>query len=234
MEGPNMEALNDALLQGGPEKAEDAGPRRNTKDDLIEKLERLSNEANLELEAKSRLRRMTKGQLKQLLASKMEEAVRSQMAEQVRVPQGAGDSVIALGALRMVHDLCAGLTEKGINTAGARYGYSCDGFAASLKVGTTKEAVDACLQEIAATTDVLGYIESPYARLAICWGSAAIGTLKKVPIVKNGSKNGANASGLGPRAPRREDPVQRSAGGRAANGKEHRSVRFAETIERAV
>ena len=228
MEGPNLEALNDQLLADDEVKEE--GPRRNTKDDLISKLERLATEADLELEAKSRLRRMTKTQLKQLLARKMEEAVRGQMAEQVGVKQGAGDSVIALGALRMVHDLCAGLTEKGVNKAGERYGYSVDGFAASLKEGTTKEAVDACLQEIAATTDVLGYIESPYARLAICWGSAMIGTLKRVPI----TKNGVNASGLEPSATGRQDPLQRSARRRAADGKEHRGVRFAEAPQRAV
>jgi len=29
------------------------------------------------------------------------------------------------------------------------------------------------LKEIAATTDVLQYIESPYARLAIAWGARA-------------------------------------------------------------
>ena len=229
MEGPDLEALNDQLLTGDDE-AKEEGPRRNTKDDLIEKLERLANEANLDLVAKSRLRRMTKTQLKQLLGRKMEEAVRGQMAEQVGVKQGAGDSVIALGALRMIHDLCAGLTEKGINSAGARYGYSVEGFAASLKEGTTREAVDACLQEIAATTDVLGYIESPYARLAICWGSAMIGTLKRATI----TKNGANASGLGPRATGRQNPVQRGPSGRAPDGKEHRSVRFAEAPQNAV
>ena len=229
MEGPDLEALNDQLLTGDDE-AKEEGPRRNTKDDLIEKLERLANEANLDLVAKSRLRRMTKTQLKQLLGRKMEEAVRGQMAEQVGVKQGAGDSVIALGALRMIHDLCAGLTEKGVNSAGARYGYSVEGFAASLKEGTTREAVDACLQEIAATTDVLGYIESPYARLAICWGSAMIGTLKRAPI----TKNGANASGLGPRATGREDPLQRSSRRRAADGKEHSSVRFAEAPQEPV
>ena len=229
MEGPNLDILNDELLAGEDEVKEE-GPRRNTKDDLIAKLERLATEADLELEAKSRLRRMTKTQLKQLLGRKMEEAVRGQMAEQVGVKQGAGDSVIALGALRMIHDLCAGLTEKGVNTAGARYGYSVDGFAASLKEGTTRDAVDACLQEIAATTDVLGYIESPYARLAICWGSAMIGTLKRVPL----TKNGVNASGLGPRATGRQNPVQRGPSGRAPDGKEHRSVRFAEAPQRAV
>ena len=229
MEGPDLEALNDQLLTGDDE-AKEEGPRRNTKDDLIEKLERLANEANLDLVAKSRVRRLTKTQLKQLLGRKMEEAVRGQMAEQDGVKQGAGDSVIALGALRMIHDLCAGLTEKGINSAGARYGYSVEGFAASLKEGTTREAVDACLQEIAATTDVLGYIESPYARLAICWGSAMIGTLKRASL----TKNGANASGLGPRATGREDPLQRSSRRRAADGKELRSVRFAEAPQGAI
>ena len=107
MEGPNLELLNDQLL-AADEPAKDEGPRRNTKDDLIEKLERLANEANLDLEAKSKLRRMTKTQLKTLLAKKMEEAVRDQMAEQVGVQRGASERVIALGALRMLHNLAAG------------------------------------------------------------------------------------------------------------------------------
>ena len=64
MEGPNLEQLNNELLVD--EKVEE-GPRRNTKDDLIEKLERLSLEANIDLDAKSKLRRMTKAQLKQLI-----------------------------------------------------------------------------------------------------------------------------------------------------------------------
>ena len=38
MEGPNLELLNDQLL-AADEPAVAAGPRRNTKDDLIEKLE---------------------------------------------------------------------------------------------------------------------------------------------------------------------------------------------------
>ena len=37
MEGPDLEALNDQLLTGDDE-AKEEGPRRNTKDDLIEKL----------------------------------------------------------------------------------------------------------------------------------------------------------------------------------------------------
>ena len=229
MHEPNLELLNDQLL-AEEVKEEDEGPRRNTKDDLIAKLERLSGEANLELEAKSKLRRMTKSQLKQRLARMMEDAVRDQMATQVGADRGAADGVVALGALRMVHDMVAGITEQGLCKAGARYGYSVCGFAHSLKSGHTKEAVDACLREIAATTDIMGYIESPYARLAICWGSAMIGTLKRVPL----TKNGVNASGLGPRATGRQNPVQRGPSGRAPDGKEHRSVRFAEAPQNAV
>ena len=164
------------------------------------------------------------------LAKDEVEEVNTVFSTGIAICLATGVVVIALGALRMVHDLCAGLTEKGVNTAGARYGYSVDGFAASLKEGTTREAVDACLQEIAATTDVLGYIESPYARLAICWGSAMIGTLKRVPL----TKTGVNASGLGPRATGRQNPVQRGPSGRAPDGKEHRSVRFAEAPQNAV
>ena len=227
--------LNKELLQAAEvnENAvgEEVEPKRNSKDDLVAKIINCCADNNLELEySNTKLRRMTKTELCRVLAAKIELGIRSQMAAQVGAKPGAADSVIALGALRMIHDLCAGLTEKGVNSAGARYGYSVEGFAASLKEGTTREAVDACLQEIAATTDVLGYIESPYARLAICWGSAMIGTLKRATI----TKNGANASGLGPRATGREDTLQRSSRRRAADGKEHSSVRFAEAPQEPV
>ena len=224
MEGPNLELLNDQLL-AADEPAVDAGPRRNTKDDLIEKLERLANEANLDLEAKSKLRRMTKSQLKSLLAKKMEEAVRDQMAEQVGARRGANDTVIALGALRMVHNLAAGVAERGINTVAGSRGFSVEGFAQRLSEPPTKEAVDACLQEIAETTDVLGYIESPYARLAIAWGGALVASIKRVPIVKNGR----HAARMGPEQARAKDPLQRGPGGGAPAGQEHRRVRFAAT-----
>merc|ERR1711969_207650 len=121
--------------------------------------------------------------------------------------------------------MVAGITEQGLCKAGARYGYSVDGFAHSLKSGHTKEAVDACLREIAATTDIMGYIESPYARLAIAWGGALVASIKRVPI----TKNGRHAARMGPEQARAKDPLQRGPGGGAPAGQEHRRVRFAAT-----
>ena len=99
-----MEAkLNDALLNASAEQdveAVDSQPRRNTKDDLIQKIINCCVDNQLELEhSNTKLRRMTKEQLCKLLAEKIEMGVKSQMAEQVGAKPGAPDSVIALGAL---------------------------------------------------------------------------------------------------------------------------------------
>ena len=53
-----------------------------------------------------------------------------------------------------------------------QYGYEVDGFSDSLKDPCVREATDACLVEIAKESDVLQYVQSPWARLAIAWGGA--------------------------------------------------------------
>jgi hypothetical protein len=67
----------------------------------------------------------------------------------------------------MVHDMMAMAAEAGINTVLPSYGYEVNGFAQNLQHPSVSKCVDECLVEIAQTTDVLEYIESPYARLGI-------------------------------------------------------------------
>ena len=107
----------------------------------------------------------------------IEQAMRDEMARQVGAKPGASDSIIALGALRMVHDMFAKATEKTINVFLPKYGYEVDGFSDSLKDPTVREATDACLVEIARESDILQYVQSPWAnqpRRPTCCGDLQI------------------------------------------------------------
>ena len=118
-----MTELNDELLKATEEdvaQAEDQ-PKRNSKDDLISKIIACCADNSLELEhSNTKLRRMTKDQLCKVLAEKIERGVKSQMAAQVGAKPNAPDSVIALGALKMMHNIAAGTCEKGLNATGTR------------------------------------------------------------------------------------------------------------------
>ena len=201
-----MEKLNDDLLNATVEEdvAEvENQPKRNTKDDLIAKIINCCADNKLELQySDSKLRRMTKDQLCRLLAEKLEASVRAQMAEQVGAKAGAADSVIALGALKMMHNLAAGTAEKGINMILPKYGYEVVGFRESLQDPTVDEAVTMCLTEIAAESDVLQHIKSPYVRLAIAWGGALVTSIRKTKPIIN------HAAPMGPRSIRAQNPVQ--------------------------
>ncbi len=233
MKGPDLDAvLNDALLAEPAAEEAPEQPRRNSKEDLIKKIVRLCEEAQVPLDhTNTKLKRMTKKELTQLLAKKTQDVIRNQMAEQAGVQRGSADSIIALGALRMVHNLCAVGTEKGINTVLPGYGYELEGFAEGLKKPGVSEAVDDCLREIAATTDVLSYIESPYARLALAWGGVAVGCVQRcLPPTNN--KRGIpkrqftqNATRLGPRPPPPKNSFQRSPCGGTSPRKEHGGFR---------
>ena len=165
-----MEALNDDLLAAAAgnteEEEEPEEPKRNTKEDLIGKILKLCEDQNLPLEqSNSKLRRMSKKALGELLAEKLELGITNAMAEKVGVPQGSDARMIGLGALRMVHDLCANLAETGANSVLPKYGFEVKGFTDALNQPHVKEAVDSCLEEIAAESDVLEYVKSPYLSL---------------------------------------------------------------------
>ena len=86
--------LNDELLAGD---ATDKEPRRNSKDDLIRKINILCSENNLILEeSNTKLRRMTKSQLQEALAKYAELCMQAEMARQVgaKMPPGASPGSI--------------------------------------------------------------------------------------------------------------------------------------------
>ena len=228
--------LNKDLLQAAEVNenavAEEVEPKRNSKDDLVAKIINCCADNNLELEySNTKLRRMTKTELCRVLAAKIELGIRSQMAAQVGAKPGAADSVIALGALKMIHNLAAGTAEKGLNMFLPAYGYEIHGFTSALKDPNVDEAVTQCLQEIAAESDILQYIESPYVRLAIAWGGALVTSLRKKRIIQ---RERYYASPMGPRKTPAEDTLQLSVGRREKAGKELCSERPSPPDERSV
>jgi hypothetical protein len=220
MESPDHAKLNDALLTPSEEKLDAA--KRNSKDDLVAKIVKCCEDGELELPySDSKLKRMTKTQLTKLLGECIEEKIRNAMAEQVGAKRGSGDRVIALGALKMIHSIAANGAEKVFNIFLPKYGYEVDGFSKSLQNPAVDEAVTACLEEIAADTDVLQYIESPYTRLAIAWSGALITSIKKT------TKNKRYAPRMEPRQTNRQNPIQFGPGGGPADGQEFSRIRFA-------
>jgi hypothetical protein len=174
--------LNNDLLKAGSddEKKEDRPKKRNSKEELIEKIIQVAKHNDMTIpHSDTKLRRMTKQQLTEYLAEQIEKVMRDEMARQVGAKPGATDSVIALGALRMVHDICAKGTEQCFNIFLPQYGYEVDGFSDSLKEPSVREATDACLVEIAQDTDVLQYVQSPWARLGIAWGGALLTSIQR-------------------------------------------------------
>ena len=222
MQEREVEKLNDDLLEEASSDKDDLEePKRNSKDDLVGKIITVCADNQLELEhSNSKLKRMTKQQLCKILAHKIEDGVRSQMAKQVGAKPGASDGVIALGALKMMHNLLATSAEKGLNIILPAYGYEVNGFCETLKDPNVDEAVTQCLSEIALESDVMQYIESPYARLAIAWGGALVTSIRKKRQIVN-----RYVTPLGPLPTRKENPVQPCVGRRPQTGKIHSGER---------
>ena len=209
--------LNEELLQK-PRTNPDDPPKRNTKDALVDRILQIAEENNLELTvSNTKLKRMSKSALQKLLGEMLNECMKKQMAESVKAP-GTSDNVIALATLRMMHDMCVMGVEKGLNGYLPRYGYQVDGFSDSMKNPMVSKCVDECLKEIAAESDVLQYIESPYARLGIAWSTALFTCIRRAPPANNYPRNYNNNYG----APRMEsrpnsqqNPVRPRADGRS-------------------
>ena len=169
--------LNDELLK--KDRDDEEKPRRNTKEALIDRIVQTAEENNLELNvSNTKLKRMSKDALQKLFGEMVEDLVKNEMAAQVGAKSG-NDSVIALATLRMVHDMLATGVEQGLNQFLPPYGYRLEGFTDSLKEPVTSQCVDDCLKEIAAENDILQYIQSPYARLAIAWSGGMIRAMRR-------------------------------------------------------
>ena len=219
-EPKNMAKLNDELLK--PDRVPEDKPKRNSKDFIIERIFQVADENELELNLSStKLKRMSKEKLQQLLGELCEEAVKTQMAAAVGAQSG-DDSVIALATLRMVHDLFANSVEQGLNVFLPKYGFEVKGFSDSLKQRPTSDCVDDCLKEIAAESEILQYVQSPYARLAIAWSGGLMSAIRKKNNFGNnnvafmGSKPSHTKNPLRPRPSGRQTPRQIDGSGRPA------------------
>jgi hypothetical protein len=165
-------ALNNELLEAETPSVEDLEPpKRNSKQALIDKIIEISEQDGIPLEiSNTKIKRMNKQQLAQLLAEMIEKGVRKKLARTVGAVDDS-EQAIALGALRMLHDVCAIGVEKASDAVLIEYGYTIDGFSHNLKEPTVSKAIDSCLEEIAReNTELLEYIQSPYTRLMIAWG----------------------------------------------------------------
>ena len=217
----DLTTLNDALLE--PTKEERAEPKRNTKDSLIERILSIAEENNLELTfSNTKLKRMNKRELGKLLGELTEEVIRQQMATSVGA-KGTSEKAIGIATLRMCHDMMAMACENGLNQCLPQYGYRIDGFCETLKNPTVSDCVDECLVEIAATTDVLQYIESPYARLGIAWAGALATTVRPVRRREKPPPNQRDVrfANVGPQPPHTAQTVQRGPRRRPQAREEH-------------
>ena len=178
--------LNNELLKA-PEapSEEEKRPKRNSKEELTGKILKVVEAYDLEFNySDTKLRRMNKQELTKLLAAVTEEGVKHDMAKAVGVDPRAHGKVVTLGALRMLHGLCATGFEKGFNAFGTPYcGYEMEGFAETLRDPSLQSSIDECLTEIAAENpEILEYFDSPYTRLALVWSGALISCIKKRDI----------------------------------------------------
>ena len=206
--------LREELLEAAapePEKVSEA-PKKNTKQALFQKILEVSEKSGIPLEySNSKLRRMNKTQLANVLASIIEEGVRRKMAHQVGCDEHADSRTIALGALRMLHDVAAIGFQTGGNALLQPRGYVIENFSESLKDPSVSHVIDGCLQEIAnESPEILQYIESPYSRLALAWAGALTFCVRK--------KAKENATVLGPVAARSKNSFRGSRGRRPQTG----------------
>ena len=235
MSEQKFEALNDELLEATEVDEQLEIPKKsNNKQGLIDKIMQVSEKHNIPLEhSQTKLKRMSKKDLAKLLAELIEKMMKKEMARQVGVEGSTDERVIALGALRMVHDICAKGAEEGLNRLLPKYGYEVDGFTDKMRDPTISQQIDQCLAQIAEENDVLQYISSPYARLGLAWFGALSMTVRRKPEDKNNPKN-KHVTFVESRPLRPKNPVQLRPVRRPENGKEHRSLRPANPVTHTV
>ena len=212
---------NEELLKSENEDEKKESPKRNSKGELIQKILAISEQHKIEVPySDTKLNRMNKRQLQELLAEQMEKVMRIQMTEAVGADRMANDQTIALSALRMVHDIVAKGAEAGFNQFGGPYGYQCDGVSDTLKEPIVSQAVDQCLAEIAAENqEMLDYVKSPYARLALAWAGCAMTCVSRVNTKTPHIQKRRYATPMGPKPADIKDPNERGADRRTADGK---------------
>ena len=145
--GEENKLKNELLSADAPKPDPNQPPKRNSKESIRANILKVVEKYDIELSySDTKLKRMNKEQLTKVLAEVMEESVKIDMAKSVGVDPRAGGKVVTLGALRMVHNICATGFEKGFNAYGPDLcGMECNGFAQSLRHPDVASTVDECL-----------------------------------------------------------------------------------------
>ncbi len=214
MEPSEETKLNNQLLNADvPDEKQDKKPKRNSKDDLTNKILKIVEKYEIrDFEyTDTKMKRMSKTELQKLLANVMETCVKIDMAKSVGVDPRSNGKVITMGALRMIHNLAATGFEKVYNSVGPRFiGYEIDGFSAALREPMVQESVDECLAEIAKDNpEILEYFDSPYTRLLLVWTGALLTCVKK----RGSNKINNGPYRVGPQPNRRPSAPRASSGG---------------------
>ena len=177
-----------------PEKPK--SPKRNSKDQLIEKIITLSKTIDEPvLESDSQLKRMNKRQLNEKLAGLVEKQIEAEASKMLGInkEQVGNPFMVNLAALRMFHDIACHSVEALVERTSDRHGMTLEGFSKNMK--ESGESIDIILTEIAQTyPDVLQKFSSPWTRLTLLWGSNVMISLKKKTV-----HNKENASRVQPK-----------------------------------
>jgi hypothetical protein len=184
MEPPRL--IEELVLAQEEPQVEKKSPKRNSKQELIDKIISLSQDVNEPvLESDSQLKRMNKGQLTEKLASLVEKRIEFEATKVLGIDkeQAGNPFLVNLAALRMFHDIACNSVERLVDRTSKSHGMTLEGFTKNMR--ESRESVDLILSEIAQTyPDVLEKFSSPWTRLSLLWCSNVMVTLKKKEIIK--------------------------------------------------
>ena len=162
-------------------------PKRNSKDEIIDKILSLSERIGEPVEeSNSQLKRMSKNKLMEKLGQIIEKQVEFEATKVLGINKDQAQSpyLVNMAALKMVHDISCNTVESLVERTSNTHGMTLKGFAMRMK--ESQENVDAILHELCQMyPNVLEKISSPWIRLSLLWGSNVVVSLKKKPVIKN-------------------------------------------------
>ena len=129
---------------------------------------------------------MTKTQLLDYLAECISEAMAQKINEKMgcaNMPEDASDTdrqrLMAASFLTMAHNVLANGTEKLVENYTE---FSIQGFSDTFEKPQNKQILEETLLQIAEEHDIIQYVDSPWSKLGLLWGSGVISNLRKKNI----------------------------------------------------
>jgi len=191
-------AENTALLEqthAADDEKSSPVKKRNTKKGIIEKLKKLCNDHEVELNlSDTQLNRSSKLALQKLMAAKAEEVVSKKLMNTHRasVIAQTGEAreylalqtmMFGLGTLNRMVDRACGLVLP-------RVGYELDGFCQAFEDPRTLDEVkDIMLTILRENPEIASQISNPYIRLMFCYVGAFSMSIKKITSIKKHDRN---------------------------------------------